>query len=125
MGDEFLINMYTTGQQGFWLGGKEVSGSLDGDYVVTWNSCCRQDGSSDAVVGQRLARNGQRQGDEFIVNTYTTSGQCPLTVVSDWQGNFLVTWRSNDFRNGFNNLWGQLFDHHGQRAARIPSEHPG
>src|SRR6185503_16572442 len=49
-GAEFLVNSYTTGPQSF----PSVAAGEDGAFLVAWISL-GEDGSNDAVVGQRYA----------------------------------------------------------------------
>lgn len=111
-------NTYTVRQQGFYFGGKGLASDGIGNLIAVWNSYPGQDGSSDGVFGQRINRNGAPQGQEFQVNTFTSSGQWPVAVESDWVGNFLATWFSSDTRNGYGGgIYGQLYDWNGQRSG--------
>lgn len=118
LGEEFLVNTYVEGQQGFRSAGVDIAGDDSGAFVVVWNSFSGQDGDGDGVFGQRFASNGQPVGPEFQVNTYTTGEQFPASVACDRDGNFLVTWLSGgaDSRipDGINHYWAQLFDADGE-----------
>lgn len=61
------------------------------DFLVVWNSL-GQDGSFEGVYGQFLTANGAKSGDEFRVNTVTSSKQLHPAVASDGIGQFLVAW---------------------------------
>jgi hypothetical protein len=50
LGDEFRVNTYTTGDQGFF---PAVALGAGGNFVVVWASTADQDGSSMGVFGQR------------------------------------------------------------------------
>jgi len=76
-GVEFQVNSYTTQGQG----GPAVAGLSDGSFVVTWSSD-GQDGSSNGIYGQRYDSSGAAAGDEFKINTYTTSSQEFSSVTS-------------------------------------------
>ena len=80
-GVEFQVNSYTTQGQG----GPAVAGLSDGSFVVTWSSD-GQDGSSNGIYGQRYDSSGAAAGDEFKINTYTTSSQEFSSVTSLGQG---------------------------------------
>jgi hypothetical protein len=88
-GGEFRVNTFTTGNQTFPAVAMEAGGS----FVAVWQSD-GQDGDSSAVVAQRFDAGGAPVGDEFIVNTYTTSFQAGASVATDGAGNFVVAWES-------------------------------
>jgi hypothetical protein len=67
IGGEFQVNTYTTGGQA----GPSVAASSAGGFVVVWQGW-NQDGWYD-VFGRRYTSEGTPAGDEFQVNTYTTS----------------------------------------------------
>jgi autotransporter-associated beta strand protein len=90
LGAEFRVNTYTTSSQS----NADVAMDADGNFVVTWHST-NQDGSVSGVYGQRYNAAGVAQGDEFQVNTYTTSAQSLPSVAMDEDGNFVVTWSSS------------------------------
>ncbi|MEZ0369023.1 MAG: hypothetical protein ACAI44_08075 [Candidatus Sericytochromatia bacterium] len=89
-GDEFMINSYTTLQQGRSV----VSMDADGDFVVVWTSYFGQDGSNGGVFGQRYDSRGNVLNSEFRVNSYTTNQQTGQAVQMDADGNFIVVWES-------------------------------
>jgi uncharacterized repeat protein (TIGR01451 family) len=88
-GSEFRVNTYTTDLQL----NPSVAMDADGDFVVVWQSL-DQDGSEYGVYGQRYSATGVVQGDEFRVNTYTTSIQRFASVAMDADGDFVVVWES-------------------------------
>ncbi|MEL6703633.1 MAG: T9SS type A sorting domain-containing protein [Bacteroidota bacterium] len=94
-GGEFQVNSFTTGNQG----DPAVSMDADGDFVVAWESNVisgtSQDGSEYGVYAQRFNAAGEAQGDEFQVNTYTTSSQGNPTVAVDADGDFVIAWASS------------------------------
>jgi hypothetical protein len=112
LGQDVLVNTYTRDQQGFSTGGKGIGIDSDGNFVIVWNSFPGQDGSSDGVFGQRFDWHGHKLGREFQANTFTNGGQWPVTVASDQEGNFLVTWRGGG-------IYGQLY---GPTGRQIGSE---
>ncbi len=108
--DEFQINTYTTDYQ--------ISSSIafDGtNYLVTWESN-GQDGSNYGVYGQFVDPLGDLIGDEFQINTYTTSGQRYSSVASSGT-DYLVTW-SSDGQDGSG--WGV----YGDIVEAFPEEEP-
>ena len=114
LGNDFLVNTYTTGNQGSTIfSGGQVAHDARGNFVVTWPSSAGQDGSLDAAIAQRYTASGARRGAEFLVNTYTTGAQTPPSVASDALGNFVVAWVSRTDQDGDN--WGSF----GQRFGGL------
>ena len=93
MGGEFQINTYTTGYQI----SPSVGVDADGNFVVVWQSygSNSSDSSMASIQGQRLHKTGMRVGDEFQVNTYTTSYQESASVALNGGGDFVVVWASD------------------------------
>ena len=91
VGDEFQSNTYTSSEQTT----PDVTALLDGGFVVTWQSS-GQDGSGYGIYGQRYDANGTSFGDEFQVNTYTSSEQYDPSVTALNDGGFMVTWEGQD-----------------------------
>jgi hypothetical protein len=89
-GSEFLINSYTTGSQSY----PSIAMESNGDFVVAWMSS-GQDNSDWGVYSQRYNSLGEAQGSEFRVNTYTLSFQGNPSVAMDNDGDFVVSWQSN------------------------------
>jgi hypothetical protein len=92
LGGEFQVNTYTTSQQ-FW---PSVAVTDDGDFVVAWQGYGSTEGdtSSSSIHARRFASNGIGLGEEFQVNTYTTSWQVYGSVGVDADGDFVVVWSS-------------------------------
>ena len=90
---EFQINSYTNGDQSF----PAVSIDGAGRFVVAWRSLGSSgtDVAGTSIQARRFDANGDPQGAEFQVNTYTTSDQSAPTVTADAQGNFVVAWASH------------------------------
>ncbi|MBT99683.1 MAG: hypothetical protein CL902_13830, partial [Dehalococcoidia bacterium] len=107
LGDEFLVNSYTSSDQS----SPEVTALADGGYVVTWrDSSGHSGGSSWDVRGQRYDASGNTLGDEFRVNTYTSSEQREPAVSATLDGGFVVTWMDSSAHSG-----GSGWDVRGQR----------
>ena len=91
-GGEFQINNYSTASQRYPV----VSLDGSGGFVVVWQS----DGSSgtdsdlSSIQGQRFASNGTKVGDEFQINTYTSSMQQQPAISPDGTEGFVVAWNS-------------------------------
>ncbi|MEM8547104.1 MAG: hypothetical protein AAGF46_02970, partial [Pseudomonadota bacterium] len=88
-GEEFPVNTHTTGHQG----NPSAAIDADGSFVVAWRSA-DQDGDRNGIFAQRFAAGGTPEGEEFSVNTYTTSDQFSPSVAMDADGNFVVAWES-------------------------------
>ena len=92
LGGEFQVNTYTPLDQRR----PAVAVEADGDFVVVWQSFGSSDTDLDgfSIQGQRYDASGNTVGDEFQVNTYTTSTQAGAAVAIDADGDFVVVWES-------------------------------
>ena len=90
VGPEFQVNTYTTGVQT----APSVAVDERGDFLVVWASDA-QDGSATGVFGALFDRHGNRRGDEFQLNTFTSGAQNQPRVANDGRG-FVVAWQSAD-----------------------------
>ncbi len=100
-GPAFRINEFTTGDQ---FAPRVVS---TGDtQLLIWTSD-GQDGSREGVVGRVLV-SGVPDGNEFVVNTTTTSRQLRPVVAADGQGRAMVAWAGFVARTGFD-LFGRTY----------------
>ena len=92
LGGELQVNTYTTGGQAR----PAVASDAQGNFAIVWasNGSSGTDTDGFSILGQRFAANGAPLGDEFQVNTYTTSSQSRSTVTSNGQGDFVVAWDS-------------------------------
>jgi hypothetical protein len=105
-GDDFQVNTYTTGSQGYDL--PAVAAGPSGNFVVVWPSQ-GQDGSGAGIFGRRFGPTGPLSG-EFAVNSYTTGDQEYPAVATDADGNFVVVWQSRDQDGSSYGVFGQRFD---------------
>lgn len=118
---EFQINSTTTADQR--APGIDVDGG--GNFVVVWRSFA-QDGDDYGVFGRVFDSGGAAHGTEFQVNTYTTGEQGgtftpgPLPgvpgpfaagprVAAAADGDFIVTWRSEDQDGSSFGVYAQRF----------------
>jgi hypothetical protein len=100
IGSEFPVNTFTAG--GHINPTIAVNGK--GDFVLAWQSG-NQDGSGVGIYAQRYSAAGQQlapptgvpqgQGNDFRVNSTTTSAQVQPAVAADAAGDFVVAWQSN------------------------------
>jgi hypothetical protein len=104
-GAEFRVNRYTTDEQ------RSAAVAMDaaGNFVVVWHSNT-QDGSSYGIVGQRYDAGGAPRGNEFRVNTYTTSDQSVPAVAMNTGGDFVVVWNSYAQDGDRFGIFGQRYD---------------
>ncbi|MFC1853489.1 hypothetical protein ACFL27_25135 [candidate division CSSED10-310 bacterium] len=89
---DFQVNTCTTSNQK----GSAVGVDSDGDFVVVWESNFSNYGdlSGYSIQGQRFDSNGNFQGSQFQVNTYTTNKQYAPSVSVDSDRDFVVVWES-------------------------------
>ncbi|MDZ4686874.1 MAG: cadherin domain-containing protein, partial [Planctomycetaceae bacterium] len=109
-GSEFRANTYTTHVQK----NPAIATDANGNFVVVWESYA-QDGLGYGVFAQRYNAAGQTVGNEFQVNTYTTSAQRFSAVAMDADGDFVVTWSSNRQDGSSYGIYARRFD-----AAGVP-----
>jgi hypothetical protein len=103
-GSAFRVHATTTGSQ------TEGSVAVNerGDFTVVWKDYGR-DGGASAIVGQRFDKLGNRMGQEFVANSYTTGYQFVPEVSMDGVGNFTVTWASSGQDGSDWGVYGQRF----------------
>ena len=99
LGTEFLVNTYTTGQQGIPV----PAAGRRGDFVIAWV----EDGIRQIKV-RRYGRSGNPAGLEFEVESYTTGSQYRPDVARSDAG-FVVTWGSDSDGNALG-IAAQPFD---------------
>jgi hypothetical protein len=90
VGPDIEVNSYTPG----WQLNPSIAVDVDGDFVIAWTSNY-QDGSGYGVYAQSYSASGVAQGNEFRVNTYTSSRQDAPSVAMDAEGDFVIAWHSN------------------------------
>lgn len=91
LGGQFQVNTHTANPYA-----PEVAAEADGDFVVVWMSygSTGNDTSSGSIQGRRFASDGTPLGEQFQVNTYTTSLQEDAAVAARADGGFVVVWES-------------------------------
>jgi hypothetical protein len=109
LGGEILVNTYTFSFQGY----SRVGCDAQGNFVIVWTSY-DQDGDGYAIAGQRFRHTGIAQGNEFVVNTYTTSHQDYPDVAVSRDGSFVIVWHSA-FQDGSSyGVYGRRYSASGQ-----------
>ena len=96
--DEFLVNEFTQSAQV----NTSVKALPDGNFVVVWESEDGQQGdiSGTAIKGRIFAPDGDPESDEFLVNEFPQNSQGFPAVTTLSNGDFVVTWQSNDGQQG-------------------------
>ena len=68
-----------------------------------------EDGGTEDVYGRRYDEDGNPVGDEFRVNSYTDGEQSTATIIALANGNFMVTWTSEDQDGSGTGVYGKIF----------------
>lgn len=90
-GGEFQANTYTTGGQGL----PAVASDAAGNFVIVWTSYADEGmDPGGSIRARRYDATGTPLGDQFAVNTYTTSRQSEPAVAMHADGFFVVVWPS-------------------------------
>ncbi len=95
IGTEFLVNtLHTYGEQGQ----ADISGTANGDFVVTWRSQVRGDEvpRSYSDIHARAFGTGRAIGDEFRVNMITDDAQVSPAVTARADGSFAIVYSSGE-----------------------------
>uniref|UniRef100_UPI00261339C0 tandem-95 repeat protein n=1 Tax=uncultured Tateyamaria sp. TaxID=455651 RepID=UPI00261339C0 len=95
---EFLVNEFTNDSQ--WI--PSVTTLANGNFVVTWSSGDGQPGDTEgtAVKARIFDADGNVIVNEFLVNEITDGNQNAPSVTALANGHFVVTWLSDDGRQG-------------------------
>jgi len=102
-GAEFRVNSYTPNNQFY----SSVASDVNGNFVVAWHSL--QNGRY-GVFGQRYDSAGLAQGEEFRINSYTSSIQWFPSVAATGTNQFVVVWETL-FQDGSDwGIFGQRYD---------------
>jgi tRNA A-37 threonylcarbamoyl transferase component Bud32 len=104
-GSEFQVNTYTNSAQNW----PDVISLENHGFLVTWESGNAQDGDSWGIFGQKYTLDGSRNGQEFQVNTYTTSSQNAAACLYLKNNKFVVTWHSYGQDGSEHGVYGQIF----------------
>ncbi|NGX61758.1 MAG: hypothetical protein K940chlam9_01247 [Chlamydiae bacterium] len=111
-GVEFQINNYTTDDQKY----PSIASLNDGGFVITWQNGNGETSAFD-IFGQRYAQNGTLVGDEFQVNSYTTSDQQNPSITALSDGGFAIVWDSPDQDGSLDGVYGQRYDSSGVQVG--------
>jgi Ca2+-binding RTX toxin-like protein len=104
-GAEFRVNTTTADMQFL----PSLTALADGGFVVSWTSD-GQDGSHSGIYAQRYDASGSAQGEEFQVNTFTTSVQYQSSLTALADGGFVVSWESFEQDGSGYGVYAQRYD---------------
>jgi hypothetical protein len=109
-GSEFHVNTLTSSHQSH----PAIAMDSDGDFVITWSSRYQYGDLYDGVIAQRYHNDGTKNGPEIHVNTFTNGEQQNSSVAMDFDGDFVVSWisQNQDGDDGFG-VFGQMFHNDG------------
>ncbi|MDD7805765.1 MAG: cadherin domain-containing protein [Endozoicomonas sp. (ex Botrylloides leachii)] len=112
MGDEFALHTYTTSTQSTPI----ISPLDNGGFISVWytqnsSSSTGGDGSSYSVKAQLFNADGEKVGNEFLVNSNTSGAQYQHSVTTLTNGDVLITWSSS--HSGSYRIYGRRFDQDG------------
>ena len=115
VGTAFLVNTTTQGAQQTSTQNPQnpqavAVNPVTGAYVVTWSSN-GAGGVGWDVYAQMYNANGTPQGNQFLVNTTTTSDQNSAAVAMDPSGNFVITWQGH--QSGHWQIYAQQYNGNG------------
>lgn len=96
-GDEFLVNTTTNGQQGV----PAVTRTNDGGFVVAWSDASGENSDADAAIRvQAFDLNGNRIGEENLLNTRTAGVQSSVSLSTRPNGDIVATWTDESGQDG-------------------------
>lgn len=115
IGTDFIVNSTTANDQTE----PTITTLTDGRIVVTWSSADTGDGSGFCVRGRVFFPDGSPAGNDFILNSTTSTNQVLPAVSALADGRFLVTWDSGDGGDGAAGfgIRGRLFEPDGSPVA--------
>jgi hypothetical protein len=100
IGNEFLVNAYTNGDQAE----PGIASAADGSFVVVWTNRLYVPPPQPTptppatpfvpITGRRFDRTGEAAGPDFQVSTFSTGTRYSPAVASEPDGDFVVVWTS-------------------------------
>jgi len=108
------VNSTTAGAQQ----NPSIAITANGNYVIVWESL-GTDGDDYGIYGQLYNSGGTKNGSEFRINTTTANGQRYPDVAIGDDGDFVVTWMSE---NQDGDSWGIYFQRYNASATAQGSE---
>ena len=104
-GSEFQVDTFAGG---FQLAASAAM-DADGNFVITWHSR-GQSGHGDGIYAQRFNTAAVTQGSEFRVDTYTSGSRYAPSAAMDADGDFVITWSSNQQDESGEGVYAQRFN---------------
>lgn len=92
LGNEFLVNTYTTDYQM----SPAAAMDTDGDFIIVWEGFGQDAASTWGIYLQRYSSAGAAVGSEFLVNTTTANDQRRPAIDMSARGDYTVVWQSPD-----------------------------
>ncbi|HTU12232.1 MAG TPA: Ig-like domain-containing protein [Allosphingosinicella sp.] len=108
IGAEFRVNVTTAGTQ-LNSSNNAIAPLYGGGFIVTWQSTGSQDGSGSGVYARRYNSVGIATSSEFLVNSTTVGDQAQPSVVSLWNGTFVIVWQSANQDGSGNGIYAQRY----------------
>ncbi|PXW88383.1 hemolysin type calcium-binding protein [Nitrosomonas sp. Nm84] len=105
-GTEVLVNTTITGFENL----PAVTALNDGGYVITWGS---PGADGNDIFAQRYNASGVAQGSEFRVNNSVAEHQDGASITTLNNGDFVITWHSEDWNNSTTDIYGQRYNANG------------
>ena len=117
LGDEFQVNVFTTGYQT----APEVA-MTDSGFVVVWASAPfqsqpSQDGDQSGVYSRRYDADGNSITGDVLVNSTTAGSQQAPSVSMNASGAAVVAWESTEQDGDLTGIYAQRFDGSGTPAG--------
>jgi VCBS repeat-containing protein len=112
VGGEVQVNT-RTGSHQF---DSEITTLKDDGFVVTWTSF-GQDGDRYGVYAQRYNKNGEKEGEETLVNTYTGGYQSEPTIGALNDGGYIIAWESSWIDGDDDGIFTQRYDANGNKVG--------
>jgi len=114
LGNEFMVNTYTTNNQDNAAIALVPQGPSR--YVVVWSSY-GEDGDNYGIYAQRLSPTCSKQADPFKVSTTSANVQSQPVIAADAAGNFVVAWRSLNQDGDNYGVYAQRYDNAGNKVG--------
>lgn len=99
LGTEFLVDRDTTVFDGLtYLTFENPAIAMDstGNFVITWAFSSTYTDLKGSIYARRFNQAGEKQGAAFKVNTATANTQANPDIAMNGNGDFVVTWVSDD-----------------------------
>ena len=115
VGSEFLVNSYTASDQY----NPVITALNDGGFVIAWESYGHEDDDVHGygVYVQIYDASGTKVGDEFLVNTYTSSDHNFQSITALNDGGFVIAWYTRGEDGSDPGVYAQIYDASGNTVG--------